>query len=418
MRNQRRVVITGLGVISPLGNDLSTFWTNLVNGVSGAGPITHFDASRFKTRFACEVKDFDAAAVLDRKTVQSSDLFAHYALAAADEALKMSQMDLDAIDKDRAGVIWGSGNGGIGSLQTQILDYAAGDGTPRFSPFLVPKMIVDMGSGLISIRYGFRGPSFAPVSACATSTTALIEAALYVGSGLADIVVAGGSEAPITQSALGGFSSSKALSTRNDEPQKASRPFDRNRDGFVMGEGAGAIIVEEREHALRRGAPILCEVVGYAQTSDAYHITATHPEGLGAARGMRLALDLAGIEPGQVDHINAHATSTPKGDESELAAMRSVFGTGANARITSTKSMTGHLLGAAGAVESISCIMAIRDGIMPPTINLDDPDESTEGMNIVANTAERRTVRVAMNNTFGFGGHNAIVVLAAPDFRP
>lgn len=418
MRNQRRVVITGLGVISPLGNDLSTFWTNLVNGVSGAGPITHFDASRFKTRFACEVKDFDAAAVLDRKTVQSSDLFAHYALAAADEALKMSQMDLDAIDKDRAGVIWGSGNGGIGSLQTQILDYAAGDGTPRFSPFLVPKMIVDMGSGLISIRYGFRGPSFAPVSACATSTTALIEAALYVGSGLADIVVAGGSEAPITQSALGGFSSSKALSTRNDEPQKASRPFDRNRDGFVMGEGAGALIVEEREHALRRGAPILCEVVGYAQTSDAYHITATHPEGLGAARGMRLALDLAGIEPGQVDHINAHATSTPKGDESELAAMRSVFGTGANARITSTKSMTGHLLGAAGAVESISCIMAIRDGIMPPTINLDDPDESTEGMNIVANTAERRTVRVAMNNTFGFGGHNAIVVLAAPDFRP
>jgi len=418
MRNQRRVVITGLGVISPLGNDLSTFWTNLVNGVSGAGPITHFDASRFKTRFACEVKNFDAAAVLDRKTVQSSDLFAHYALAAADEALKMSQMDLDAIDKDRAGVIWGSGNGGIGSLQTQILDYAAGDGTPRFSPFLVPKMIVDMGSGLISIRYGFRGPSFAPVSACATSTTALIEAALYVGSGLADIVVAGGSEAPITQSALGGFSSSKALSTRNDEPQKASRPFDRNRDGFVMGEGAGALIVEEREHALRRGAPILCEVMGYAQTSDAYHITATHPEGLGAARGMRLALDLAGIEPGQVDHINAHATSTPKGDESELAAMRSVFGAGANARITSTKSMTGHLLGAAGAVESISCIMAIRDGIMPPTINLDDPDESTEGMNIVANTAERRTVRVAMNNTFGFGGHNAIVVLAAPDFRP
>ncbi len=418
MRNQRRVVITGLGVISPLGNDLSTFWNNLVNGVSGAGPITHFDASRFKTRFACEVKGFDAAAVLDRKTVQSSDLFAHYALAAADEALKMSQMDLDAIDKDRAGVIWGSGNGGIGSLQTQILDYAAGDGTPRFSPFLVPKMIVDMGSGLISIRYGLRGPSFAPVSACATSTTALIEAALYVGSGLADIVVAGGSEAPITQSALGGFSSSKALSTRNDEPQKASRPFDRNRDGFVMGEGAGALIVEEREHALRRGAPILCEVMGYAQTSDAYHITATHPEGLGAARGMRLALEIAGIEPGQVDHVNAHATSTPKGDESELAAMRSVFGTNANARITSTKSMTGHLLGAAGAVESISCIMAIRDGIMPPTINLDDPDESTEGMNIVANTAERRTVRVAMNNTFGFGGHNAIVVLAAPDFRP
>ncbi|MBN9398771.1 MAG: beta-ketoacyl-ACP synthase II ['Candidatus Kapabacteria' thiocyanatum] len=418
MRNQRRVVITGLGVVSPLGNDLSTFWTNLVNGVSGAGPITHFDASRFKTRFACEVKGFDAAAVLDRKTVQSSDLFAHYALAAADEALKMSQMDLDAIDKDRAGVIWGSGNGGIGSLQTQILDYAAGDGTPRFSPFLVPKMIVDMGSGLISIRYGLRGPSFAPVSACATSTTALIEAALYVGSGLADIVVAGGSEAPITQSALGGFSSSKALSTRNDEPQKASRPFDRNRDGFVMGEGAGALIVEEREHALRRGAPILCEVMGYAQTSDAYHITATHPEGLGAARGMRLALEIAGIDPEQVDHINAHATSTPKGDESELAAMRSVFGTNANARITSTKSMTGHLLGAAGAVESISCIMAIRDGIMPPTINLDDPDESTEGMNIVANTAERRTVRVAMNNTFGFGGHNAIVVLAAPDFRP
>lgn len=418
MRNQRRVVITGLGVISPLGNDLSTFWNNLVNGVSGAGPITHFDASRFKTRFACEVKGFDAAAVLDRKTVQSSDLFAHYALAAADEALKMSEMDLDAIDKDRAGVIWGSGNGGIGSLQTQILDYAAGDGTPRFSPFLVPKMIVDMGSGLISIRYGLRGPSFAPVSACATSTTALIEAALYVGSGLADIVVAGGSEAPITQSALGGFSSSKALSTRNDEPEKASRPFDKNRDGFVMGEGAGALIVEEREHALRRGAPILCEVMGYAQTSDAYHITATHPEGLGAARGMRLALDIAGLEPGQVDHINAHATSTPKGDESELAAMRSVFGTNANARITSTKSMTGHLLGAAGAVESISCIMAIRDGIMPPTINLNDPDESTEGMNIVANTAERRTVRVAMNNTFGFGGHNAIVVLAAPDFRP
>lgn len=418
MRNQRRVVITGLGVISPLGNDLSTFWNNLVNGVSGAGPITHFDASRFKTRFACEVKGFDAAAVLDRKTVQSSDLFAHYALAAADEALKMSQMDLDAIDKDRAGVIWGSGNGGIGSLQTQILDYAAGDGTPRFSPFLVPKMIVDMGSGLISIRYGLRGPSFAPVSACATSTTALIEAALYVGSGLADIVVAGGSEAPITQSALGGFSSSKALSTRNDEPEKASRPFDKNRDGFVMGEGAGALIVEEREHALRRGAPILCEVMGYAQTSDAYHITATHPEGLGAARGMRLALDIAGLEPGQVDHINAHATSTPKGDESELTAMRSVFGTNANARITSTKSMTGHLLGAAGAVESISCIMAIRDGIMPPTINLNDPDESTKGMNIVANTAERRTVRVAMNNTFGFGGHNAIVVLAAPDFRP
>lgn len=417
MTTRRRVVVTGLGALTPLGNTVETFWKALQAGTSGAGPITHFDASAFRTRFACELRDFDASAHLDRKLVQSSDPFAHYALVAAGEALEHSGLNLDTVDKDRVGVIWGSGNGGISSFQAQVMDYAKGDGTPRFSPFLVPRMIVDMASGLISIRYGFRGPSFAPVSACATSTTALIEAALYVMTGLADVVVAGGSEAPITESSIGGFSSSKALSTRNDDPAAASRPFDVGRDGFVMGEGAGAVIVEDREHALRRGATILCEIVGLAQTSDAYHMTATHPEGQGAARGMRLALESAGLEAHHVDHVNAHATSTPKGDESELTAIRSVFGEAGRVRVTSTKSMTGHLLGAAGAVESIACILAIRDGVIAPTINLQNPDPSVGSLDIVAGTARHGAVDVAMNNTFGFGGHNAIIVFARPDFR-
>jgi 3-oxoacyl-[acyl-carrier-protein] synthase II len=408
----RRVVVTGLGVVSPLGNTLDVFWSNLVAGVSGAAAITTLDASRHKTQFACEVKGFDPTAHLDRKLVQSTDRFVQYALVATSEALHHAGVTAESVDPTRVGVIWGSGNGGIQTLEQQVMDYANGDGTPRFSPFLVPRMIVDMASGLISIRHGFQGPSFAPVSACATSTTAIIEAALYVQSGLADVVVAGGSEAPITHSALGGFSSSKALSTRNDAPARASRPFDVDRDGFVMGEGGAALIVESYDHAVARGATVLAEIIGFAQTSDAFHMTATHPEGLGAARAMRQALAMAGVEPHHVDHINAHATSTPKGDESELQAIRSVIGDGARAIVTSTKSMTGHLLGAAGAIESIACIQAIRHGIVPPTINLESPDPHVGELRIAANTAIHTDVSIAMNNTFGFGGHNAICVFS------
>jgi 3-oxoacyl-[acyl-carrier-protein] synthase II len=410
----RRVVVTGLGVVSPLGNTLETFWNNLTSGVSGAAEITSIDASKHKTRFACEVKGFDPSAHLDRKLIQSTDRFVQYALVAATEALEHAGVTAERVDPTRVGVIWGSGNGGIQTLEQQVLDYGKGDGTPRFSPFLVPRMIVDMASGLISIRNGFQGPSFAPVSACATSTTAIIEAALYVGSGLADVVVAGGSEAPITHSALGGFSSSKALSTRNDDPTRASRPFDVERDGFVMGEGGAALIVESYEHAVARGATILAEIIGFAQTSDAFHMTATHPEGLGAARAMKQALAMAGVQPEDVDHINAHATSTPKGDESELQAIRSVIGDDGRAIITSTKSMTGHLLGAAGAIESIACIQAIRFGIVPPTINLANADPHVGNLRIAAKEAVHTDVAIAMNNTFGFGGHNAICVFARP----
>jgi len=407
----KRVVITGLGAITPLGNTVESTWQAMVAGTSGAAPITLFDASRFRVQFACEVKGFDPAAHLDRKLVQNTDRFTQFALVAAEEAIRSSGLDVNTIDKDRVGVIWGSGNGGISTLHAQIADYARGDGTPRFSPFLVPKMIVDMPSGLISITYGFRGPTFAPVSACATSTTAIIEAAIYVMLGYADIIVAGGSEAAITESAVGGFSSSKALSTRNDDPQRASRPFDKDRDGFVIGEGAGALIVEEYDHAVRRGANILCEVVGHAQTSDAFHMTATHPEGLGAAKGMRLAIERAGLLASDVQHVNAHATSTPKGDESEITAIRNVFGDGMQTIVTSTKSMTGHLLGAAGAVESIATILAMRDGIVPPTINLGERDENMPAdVPIAAGVAVKADISVAMSNTFGFGGHNAIVV--------
>lgn len=414
---QRRVVVTGMGAVTPLGIGVETFWNNLIAGQSGAGPITHINAEKFKTRFACEVKGFDPQAVLDRKIINVTDRFSQFALVATDEALTQSGVISDSLDLDRVGVIWGSGNGGISTLEQQILEYAAGDGTPRFSPFLVPKMIVDITSGLISIKYGFGGPSFAPVSACATSTTAIIEAALYVSVGLCDVVVAGGSEAAITASAVGGFSSSKALSQRNDDPQRASRPFDIHRDGFVMGEGAGALIVESYEHAVARGATIIAEIYGFAQTSDAYHMTATHPEGKGAANGMRLALKQGNLQPSDIQHINAHATSTPKGDVSEAFAMHSVFA-GCDVAVTATKSMTGHLLGAAGAVEAIATIKATVHDVVPPTINLEHRDpELPADLHIVANVAEKKTVNMAMSNTFGFGGHNAIVVVGKPGFH-
>jgi 3-oxoacyl-[acyl-carrier-protein] synthase II len=384
---QQRVVITGLGAVTPLGIGVDTF---------------------------CEVPDFDAQRLLDRKTVGVTDRFSQFALVATDEAIAHAALNVEAINRNRVGVIWGSGNGGIATLENQILEYAAGDGTPRFSPFLVPKMIVDITSGLISIKYGFGGPSFAPVSACATSTTALCEAALYVKAGLCDVVIAGGSEAALTASAVGGFSSAKALSQRNDDPQRASRPFDVNRDGFVIGEGAGAIVLESYEHAVKRGATILAEVFGFAQTSDAYHMTATHPEGAGAARGMLQAIDYAGLQPGDINHINAHATSTPKGDISESLAMNTVFGTHPVA-ISATKSMTGHLLGAAGAVEAIATIKATMHDIVPPTINLEERDpEIPPHLHIVANAAKELLVTYAMSNTFGFGGHNAIIIVGKP----
>lgn len=408
----RRVVVTGLGAITPLGNSISEFWKNLIEGKSGAGPISKFDTSKFKTRFACEVKGFDPLNHLEKSEVRKMDPFVQYALVASEEAIRDSALHLDQIDKTRAGVIWGSGNGGFYTFQQEMVEYGRGDGTPRINPFFIPKVLVDIASGWISMRYGFMGVNFTTVSACATSTTAIIDAMNYIRWNKADIIVAGGSEAAVNEAGIGGFSAMKALSTRNDDPQRASRPFDVDRDGFVMGEGAGAIILEEYEHAVKRGAKIYAEVSGGGMSADAYHLTATHPEGKGAMLGMQWALADAGLQPADVDYLNPHATSTPLGDVSEMKAVVKVFGEDPDhLHISATKSATGHLLGAAGAVEAITCIKAIEEGIIPPTINTVQVDPGMpQGLNIVLNKKIQKDIRVAMSNTFGFGGHNATAV--------
>lgn len=408
-----RVVITGLGAITPLGNSAPDFWQGLLAGRSGAAAITQFDCSKFKTRFACEVKGFDPSAFLDKKEARKLDRFAHFALASADEALRDAGCDLEKIDKDRAGVIWGSGIGGIKTFDIEFEEYMKGGKEPRFNPFFIPKMILDIAAGHISIKYGFRGVNFATVSACASSTHAIIDAFNYIRLGKANIIITGGSEAAVCESGIGGFSSMKALSQRNDSPETASRPFDLDRDGFVLGEGAGALVLEELEHARARGAKIYAEVAGGGLTADAHHLTAPHPEGLGAKNVMKMALEDAGMTPADIDYINVHGTSTPLGDIAETLAIKNVFAHHANAlNISSTKSMTGHLLGAAGAVEAIASILAVKNDIVPPTINhfTDDP-ELDNSLNFTFHTPQKRTVRAALSNTFGFGGHNASIIV-------
>ena len=409
---QRRVVVTGLGALAPLGNSIPEFWSNLVAGKSGAALITRFDTSKFKTKFACEIKGFDPKDHLEKTEIRKMDPFTQYALVSSAEALKDSGLDLDKVDKTRVGVIWGSGNGGFYTFQQEMIEYGRGDGTPRINPYFIPKVIVDIASGWISIKYGFMGPNFSTVSACATSTTAIIDAMNYIRWNKADIFVTGGSEAAINEAGIGGFGAMKALSTRNDDPQTASRPFDVGRDGFVMGEGAGALILEEYEHAKRRGARIYAEVAGGGMSGDAYHLTATHPEGAGALLGMKWALEDADLKPEDVDYLNPHATSTPVGDESEMRAVSKFFGEHASKmHISATKSATGHLLGGAGAIESIIAIKAIHEGVIPPTINTEhlDPD-LPKGLNIVLKEKVVKPVNVALSNTFGFGGHNASAV--------
>jgi len=408
----KRVVITGLGALTPLGNNLQDYWNGLVNGVSGANLITRFDASKFKTQFACELKNFSVEDHIDRKEARRMDPYTHYALVAAKEAIHDAGMDLEKINKDRVGVIWGSGIGGLLTFQEECVAYAKGDGTPRFNPFFIPKMIADIASGHISINYGFRGPNYTTTSACASSNNAMIDAFNYIRLGKSDIIVTGGSEAAITEAGVGGFNACKALSENNENYQTASRPFDVTRDGFVLGEGAGCLILEEYEHAKARGAKIYCEVMGGGLSADAYHITAPHPEGLGAKLVMRHALEDAGMKPEDIDYINVHGTSTPLGDVQEARAIQSVFGDHAyNVNISSTKSMTGHLLGAAGAVEAIATIMAIKHGIIPPTINFANPDpELDPKLNFTFNKAQHRTVNAVMTNTFGFGGHNTSAI--------
>jgi len=408
----KRVVVTGLGALTPIGNNIQDYWNNLIKGVSGAAPITYFDASKFKTQFACELKNFEVTDFIHRKEARRMDRFTQYAMVASDEAVKDADIDLEKLDKDRVGVIWGAGIGGLETFQNEVLNYAAGDGTPRFNPFFIPKMIADIAPGQISIKYGFRGPNFATVSACASSANALIDAFNYIRLGQADMFVAGGSEAAVTIAGMGGFNSMHALSTRNDDPKTASRPFDKDRDGFVLGEGAGAIILEEYEHAKARGAKIYAELLGGGLSADAHHITAPHPEGLGALAVMKNCLKDANLQPEAVDAINMHGTSTPLGDIAESKAIKKVFGEHAyNININSTKSMTGHLLGAAGAIEAIASILSIKHGIVPPTINHFTDDEGIDPkLNLTFNKAQKREVKVAMSNTFGFGGHNACVL--------
>ncbi|HTE32584.1 MAG TPA: beta-ketoacyl-ACP synthase II [Chryseolinea sp.] len=409
---QRKVVVTGLGAVTPLGNTVPDFWSNLISNKSGAAPITKFDTTKFKTKFACEVKGFDPLQHFEKQDVRKIDPFTQYALVAAHEAIVDSRLDLDTIDKTRVGVIWGSGNGGFYTFQQEVREYVKGDGTPRFNPYFIPKVIVDIASGWISIKYGFMGLNFATVSACATSTTAIIDAMNYIRWNKADIIVTGGSEAAVNEAGIGGFGALKALSTRNDNPGAASRPFDEHRDGFVMGEGGGALVLEAYEHAVARGARIYCEVGGGGMSADAYHLTATHPEGTGAMLGMKWALEDAGLKPEDVDYLNPHATSTPVGDESEMKAVAKFFGGhAAKMRISATKSATGHLLGGAGAIESIICIKAIHEGVIPATINTTAIDPKLpEGLNIITGKAQTVPVRVALSNTFGFGGHNASAV--------
>jgi len=410
----KRVVITGLGALTPIGNSIDEYWKSLVNGVSGAAPITHFDASKFKTQFACEIKNFDVLDYLDRKEARKLDQFSQYAMVAAAEAMNDSGLDLEALDLDRAGVIWGSGIGGLKTFQEECFAFNEGDGTPRFNPFFIPKMIVDIVAGHISIKYGLRGPNFVTVSACASASNAMIDAFTYIRLGKANVIVSGGSEAGVNEAGMGGFNALKALSTNNENPEQASRPFDKDRDGFVLGEGAGAIIMEEYEHAKARGAKIYAEVLGSGLTADAYHITAPHPEGIGAANVMRLALEEAGMSTSEVDYINVHGTSTPLGDIAETKAIKTVFGEDAfNLNIGSTKSMTGHLLGAAGAIEAIACIKAVETDTVPPTINFETEDPDIDyNLNFTFNKAEKREVRAAMSNTFGFGGHNTSVIFS------
>ena len=409
----RRVVVTGIGALTPLGNNLHEFWDGLVNGVSGASMITRFDTEKFKTKFACELKNYDSARYFDRKEANKLDLYSQYALITTDEALADSGLSLETIDKDRIGVIWASGIGGLETFFLAIKSHVLGDGTPRFSPFFIPKMIGDIAAGVISIKYGFRGPNFGTVSACASSTNAIIDAVNYIRWGKADIFVTGGSEACVNEPGIGGFNALQALSTNNAEFQTASRPFDKTRDGFVLGEGAGSLIVEEYEHAKARGAKIYAELVGTGLTADAYHMTAPHPEGLGARNVMKLAIEEAGLAREDIDYINVHGTATPLGDISETKAIIEVFGDHAyKLNISSTKSMTGHLLGAAGAVEAITTIMAVVNDIVPPTINFSVPDpDIDQNLNLTLNKAQKRTVKAAISNTFGFGGHNASVVI-------
>lgn len=407
----KRVVVTGIGALTPIGNNLSAFWSNLKSGVSGADHITKFDTTNFKTTFACELKNFDLKNHFDVKELRKYDPFSLYALIAVEEAIQHGNINFDSLNRDRIGVIWGSGNGGIQTFQDQMKAYCEGDGTPRFTPFFIPRILVDIASGVISIKYGLRGVNFCPVSACATSNTAIIEAFNYIRWGKADMIITGGSEAAINEAAIGGFSSAKALSTRNDSPQTASRPFDVTRDGFVMGEGAGALILEDYEHAVQRGAAIFGEIVGGGMAADAYHLTGTHPTGDGAVLGMMEALKEAGISADDIDHINMHATSTPLGDNSELIAAKRVFGERSSLFVSATKSMTGHLLGAAGAIEGIACVMALNEGVIPPTINTEQIEpEFTDTFSFPLNQAVSKPIKYAMSNTFGFGGHIASIV--------
>ena len=408
----RRVVVTGLGALTPIGNTLSAYWEGLLSGTSGAAPITYFDPALFKTQFACELKNFDPLDHFDRKEARKYDRFAQYALVAVAEALEDAQLPVDTIDKDRVGVIWGAGIGGLETFQNEVLNFAAGNENPRFNPFFIPKMIADIAPGLISIKYGFRGPNFATVSACASASNAMIDALNYIRLGFADVIVTGGSEAAVTKAGIGGFNAMHALSKRNDDPKTASRPFDKDRDGFVLGEGAGALILESYEHAVARGATIYAELAGGGLSADAHHMTAPHPEGLGAIKVMENCLRDAALEPTEVDAINMHGTSTPLGDIAESSAIVKVFGEHAySMNINSTKSMTGHLLGAAGAVEAIASILAIKHSIVPPTINHQTPDEEIDQkINFTFGKAQKRTVNVALSNTFGFGGHNACVL--------
>jgi len=408
----KRVVVTGLGALTPIGNTVEQYWEGLVNGKSGAGPITYFDAEKFKTRFACELKNFEVTDFIDRKEARKMDRFTQYAMVASDEAIADSKLDLEKEDPTRIGVIWGAGIGGLETFQNEVLNFASGDGTPKFNPFFIPKMIADIAPGQISMKYNLQGPNFTTVSACASSANAIIDALNYIRLGIADAFVTGGSEAAVTLAGMGGFNAMHALSTRNDDPQTASRPFDKDRDGFVLGEGAGALILEEYEHAIARGAKIYAEVIGGGLSADAYHITAPHPEGRGAKNVMINCLRNAGIQPQDVDAVNMHGTSTNLGDVAELKAIQSVFGDHAyNLNINSTKSMTGHLLGAAGAIEAIASILAITKGIVPPTINhFTDDDQIDPKLNLTFNKAQKRDVKIAMSNTFGFGGHNACVL--------
>lgn len=411
--NLKRVVITGLGALTPIGSTVQEYWHGLSNGISGAAPITRFNATKFKTRFACEIKDYNPENYFDRKEARKMDPFTQYAMIAVEEAMKDSQLDLSKINLDRAGVIWGSGIGGIRTFSDEVMAFTTGDGTPKFNPFLIPKMIIDIVTGHISIKYGFRGPNFATVSACASSTNALIDAFNYIRLGKVDVVISGGSEAAVNEVGVGGFNAMKALSERNDSPETASRPFDKDRDGFVLGEGAGCLILEEYEHAKARGATIYAELAGGGMSADAHHITAPHPEGIGAKNVMIEALNDANLKPEDVDYINVHGTSTPLGDVGELLAIKKVFGEHAyKLNISSTKSMTGHLLGAAGAVEAIASVLAIKYQLVPPTINhFTDDEEIDNKLNFTFTKAQAREVNVALSNTFGFGGHNFSIIL-------